>query len=180
MELSKQDMELYLLLPDIQSKYFFYIMFLTLTNELQIVFLKNRKLNYSDRKWKYFSYSLSSNRKHFFLYKMFLTFTSRLNLDFNSTSATSQTWVWHNSAPACYCFGSWWWVMVYEELYRRVIVCDSGWRWMMVYDGGWASMMVDDGLWWWMMVYSGWWCWVKFYEGIWRWMSVMVHDGGWW
>ena len=38
MELSKQDMELYLLLPDIQSKYFFYIMFLTLTNELQIVF----------------------------------------------------------------------------------------------------------------------------------------------
>ena len=40
MELSKQDMELYLLLPDIQSKYFFYIMFLTLTNELQIFFKK--------------------------------------------------------------------------------------------------------------------------------------------
>ena len=55
MELSKQEMELFLLLPEFQSKNFFYKMFLAFDNESQIGF-ENRKENY-------FFYFLSSNQK---------------------------------------------------------------------------------------------------------------------
>ena len=41
-DLSKQEMELFLLLPDLQSKNFFYITFLTFQNESKTGF-ENRK-----------------------------------------------------------------------------------------------------------------------------------------
>ena len=52
MELSKQEMELVLLLPELQSKNFFYKMFLTFINESKTSFV-NRKWNYPHRKWNY-------------------------------------------------------------------------------------------------------------------------------
>ena len=55
-------MKLFLLLPDLQSKNFFYKKFLTLQNESKTGF-GNRKLNYPNRKWNYFSNFLSSNQK---------------------------------------------------------------------------------------------------------------------
>ena len=74
MELSKQEMELFLLFPDLQSKDFFYKMFLNFINEFKACF-ENRKWNYPNRKWNYFSYFLTSDRKNFY-YKMFLLPTS--------------------------------------------------------------------------------------------------------
>ena len=55
MELSKQEMEIFLLFPDLRSKNFFYKMFLTFTNDFKIGF-QIRKLNY-------FSCFLTSNQK---------------------------------------------------------------------------------------------------------------------
>ena len=43
-------MELFLLLPDLQSKNFFYKKFLTFKNESKTGF-ENRKWNYPNRKW---------------------------------------------------------------------------------------------------------------------------------
>ena len=65
MELSKQEMELLLLLSELQSKKFFYKMFLTFTNESKTGF-ENRKWNYLNRKWNYFSYFKNSDQKTFF------------------------------------------------------------------------------------------------------------------
>ena len=48
-ELSKQEMELFLLLPDLQSKNFFYKKFLTFKNKSKTGF-ENRKWNFSNRK----------------------------------------------------------------------------------------------------------------------------------
>ena len=62
-------MKLFLLLPDLQSKNFFYKIFLTSTKESKTG-LENRKWNYPNRKWNYFSYFLSSKKKTF--YKMLL------------------------------------------------------------------------------------------------------------
>ena len=71
MELTKQEMELFLLLPEIQSKNVFYKMFLTYTSESKTDF-ENRNWNYFDnaakigfknRKENYFFYFLSSNQK---------------------------------------------------------------------------------------------------------------------
>ena len=73
-ELSKQEMELFFLLPDLWSNNFFYKMFLNFINEFKACF-ENRKWNYPNRKWNYFSYFLTSDRKNFY-YKMFLLPTS--------------------------------------------------------------------------------------------------------
>ena len=62
MELSKQEMELFLLFPDLLSKNFFNKMFLAFTNEFKTGF-GNRKWNYPNRKWNYFSYFLTSDQK---------------------------------------------------------------------------------------------------------------------
>ena len=62
MELSKQEMELFLLLRDLKSKTFFYKKFLTFKSESKTCF-ENRKYNYPNRKWNYFSYFLTSNQK---------------------------------------------------------------------------------------------------------------------
>ena len=48
--------------PERQSRNFFYKMFLTFTNESKTGFV-NSKWNYSDRRWNYFTNSLSSNQK---------------------------------------------------------------------------------------------------------------------
>ena len=62
MELSKQEMELFLLLPELQSKNLFYKMFLTYTSESKTGF-ENRKWNYPNRKRIYFSYFVTSDQK---------------------------------------------------------------------------------------------------------------------
>ena len=53
MELSKQEMELFLLFPDFRLKNFFYKMFLSFNNDTKTGF-ENRKWNYPNRKWNYF------------------------------------------------------------------------------------------------------------------------------
>ena len=62
MELSKQEMELFLLFTDLQLKNFFYEMFLNFINEFKAGF-ENRKWNYPNRKWNHFSYFLASDQK---------------------------------------------------------------------------------------------------------------------
>ena len=62
MELSKQEMELFLLFMDLQSKNFFYKMFLNFINKFKAAF-KNRKWNNPKRKWNNFSYFLTSDQK---------------------------------------------------------------------------------------------------------------------
>ena len=57
MELSKQEMELFLLFPDFRLKNFLYKMFLSFNNDTKTGF-ENRKCNYPNRKWKYFSHFL--------------------------------------------------------------------------------------------------------------------------
>ena len=49
-------MELFLLHQDLQSRNFFYKIFLTFTSE--------SKTGFKNRKWNYFSYFLSYNQKH--------------------------------------------------------------------------------------------------------------------
>ena len=60
MELSKQEMELFHLLPELQSKNVSNKIFLTLTNESKS---GKRKLNYSNREWNSFSYFQVSDQK---------------------------------------------------------------------------------------------------------------------
>ena len=54
MELSKQEMELFIPFPGLWSKNFFYNIFSILTKDFKIGF-QNRKWNYANRIWKYFS-----------------------------------------------------------------------------------------------------------------------------
>ena len=62
-------MELFLLLPDLQSKNLFYKRFVITSEDSKNGFENrkwnylNRKWNYLNRKWKYFSYSLTSDQK---------------------------------------------------------------------------------------------------------------------
>ena len=62
MELYIQEMELFFLFSDFQSKNFLNKMFLTFTKESKTGF-ENRKWNYPNRKWNYFSYFLISDPK---------------------------------------------------------------------------------------------------------------------
>ena len=62
MELSKQEIELFLLLSELQSKNVFYEMFITFTNKFTTGFEK-RKWNYLNRKWNYISYFQNLNKK---------------------------------------------------------------------------------------------------------------------
>ena len=71
MELSKQEMELFLLFPDLESKNFFYKNFLDFTIGFKAVFL-NSKWNYQNRKPYFFLLFPALRLKNFF-YKMFLT-----------------------------------------------------------------------------------------------------------
>ena len=47
------------------ENFFYYIMFLNFANDFKTGF-ENRKLNYLNRKWNYFSYFVTSNQKHSF------------------------------------------------------------------------------------------------------------------
>ena len=118
MELSKQEMELFLLLRDLKSKNFFYKKFLNFIIEYKAGF-SNRKWNYfsyfltSDqntsnflqqlqklvqktgwnylnRKWKYFSYFLTSDQKTSFN-KMFFTFNNDTKTCFENRNGIIQT-----------------------------------------------------------------------------------------
>jgi hypothetical protein len=62
MELSKQEMELFLLIPVIWSKNFFNKSFPFLSDNYKIE-IRNRKWNYLDRKWIYFSHFQLSDQK---------------------------------------------------------------------------------------------------------------------
>merc|ERR1712208_222803 len=62
MELSKQEMELFLPLSGLKTKNFFYKMFLICSKGLKINF-QNRKWNYPNRKWNYFSHFQASDEK---------------------------------------------------------------------------------------------------------------------
>ena len=62
MELSKQEMEIFLPLPDFWLKNFFYKMFFIQSEEFKTGF-RNRKWNYLNRKWNYFSHFQSSDQK---------------------------------------------------------------------------------------------------------------------
>ena len=62
MELSKQEMELFLPIPGLWSKNFLYKMFLICSKGLKIDF-QNRKWNYPNRKWNYFSHFQASDEK---------------------------------------------------------------------------------------------------------------------
>jgi hypothetical protein len=62
MELSKQEMELFLPLPVIGLKIFFNKRFLIRPNNCKMVF-RNGKWNYLNRKWNYFSPFQSSDQK---------------------------------------------------------------------------------------------------------------------
>ena len=66
MELSKQQMELFLPLAGLISKNFFYKMFLICSKRFKINF-QNRKWNYPNRKWNYFSHFQASDQKTSFL-----------------------------------------------------------------------------------------------------------------
>ena len=58
---SKQEMELFLPLPGLWSKNFFYIMFLICSKGFKINF-QNRKWNYPNRRWNYFSHFQASDQ----------------------------------------------------------------------------------------------------------------------
>ena len=66
MELSKQEMELFLPLPDLWSKNFFYKMFVICSKGIKINF-QNRKWNNPNRKWNYFSHFQASDQKTSFI-----------------------------------------------------------------------------------------------------------------
>ena len=70
MELSKQEMELFLPLLCLWSKNFFYKIFLICSEGFQTNFQK-RKCKYPNRKWNNFSHFQASDQKTFF-FKMFL------------------------------------------------------------------------------------------------------------
>ena len=89
MELSKQEMELFLLFPDLRLKNFFYKMFLNFTNEFKTGF-ENRKLNYPNRKWNYFSYFLTFDQKTSFT-KYFKILSMSLKLVLKTGNGIIQT-----------------------------------------------------------------------------------------
>ena len=62
MELSKQEMEIFLPLPGLWSKNFFYKIFLIWSKGFKMDF-PNRKWNYPNRKWNYFSHFHASDQK---------------------------------------------------------------------------------------------------------------------
>ena len=66
MELSKQEIELFLPLPGFWSKNFFYKMSLICSKRFKIDF-QNRKWNHPNRKWNYFSHFQASDQKISFL-----------------------------------------------------------------------------------------------------------------
>ena len=65
MEFFKKEMELFLPLPGIQSKNFFYLMFFIHSKGFKIDF-KNRKWNHANRKWNCFSHFWASYKKFFY------------------------------------------------------------------------------------------------------------------
>ena len=72
MELSKQEMELFIPFPGLWSKNFFYNIFSILTKEFKIVF-QNRKWNFPNRKLNYFSHFQASDQtKSFTTYSPYL------------------------------------------------------------------------------------------------------------
>ena len=89
MELSKPEMELFLPLPALWSKNFFYKMFFIWSKELKINF-QNRKWKYPNRKWNYFSHFKASDQKTYFT-KCFSFVPRGSNLIFKTGNRIIQT-----------------------------------------------------------------------------------------
>ena len=89
MELSKQEMELFLSLPVLWSKNFFYKMILIWSKRFNINFQK-RKWNYPNRKWNYFSQCQASEPKTSFT-KCFLFVPRVSKLIFKTGNGIIQT-----------------------------------------------------------------------------------------
>ena len=79
MELSKQEIDLFLILPGLWSKNFFSKTFLIFTKDINIDF-HSRKWNYQNRKWNYFSHFQASDQKTFF-YKIFVIWSDGFRID---------------------------------------------------------------------------------------------------
>ena len=94
MELSKQEMELFLLVPVLESKKKFYIMFLTFDNEFKIGF-KNRKWNYPNRKWNYKNRKWTYKNRKWNLFSYFQTSDQKTSFtkDFPSQPRTPKPYL---------------------------------------------------------------------------------------
>ena len=82
MELSKQEMDLFLPLPGLGSKNIFYKMFLNCSKGFKINF-QNRKWNYPNRKWNYFTHFQASDQK--------TSFTKDFSFDLRSSKLIFKT-----------------------------------------------------------------------------------------
>ena len=82
MELSKQEMELFLTHPGLLSKNFCYDIFFIFTKEFKIDF-QNRKWNYPNRKWNYFSHFQADDQKATFTKFCFIS-TKEFKIDFQN------------------------------------------------------------------------------------------------
>ena len=95
MEISKQEMELFIPFPGLRSKNFFYKMFLIFTQEFKRD-IQNRKQNYSNMKWNHLSHFQASDKKNFF-FKMFLIFTKEFKGDIQN-----RKWKYSSNFQASY------------------------------------------------------------------------------
>jgi len=84
-------MELFIPLPDLWSKKFFYKMFLIWSKGFKIHF-QNRKWNYPNRKWNYLSHFQVLIKK--FFYKMFLIWSEgfKINLQNRKWNYPNRKW----------------------------------------------------------------------------------------
>ena len=82
-------MELFLLLPDLQSKNLFYKRFVITSKDSQNGF-ENKKWNYPNRKWNYFSYFLTFDQKTSFT-KYFKILSMSLKLVLKTGNGIIQT-----------------------------------------------------------------------------------------
>ena len=89
MELSKQEMELFLPLPGFWSKNLFYKRFFIWSKEFKINF-QNRKWNYPNMKWNYFTHFQVSDKKTCFT-KCFLIDPRSSKLIFKTGNGIIQT-----------------------------------------------------------------------------------------
>ena len=89
MELSNQEMELFLLFPDLGSKNFLNKIFTIFTKESKSSFT-NKKWNHPNRKWNYFSFP-DLGSKNFFN-KIFTIFTVETKSSLTNRKYSNRKW----------------------------------------------------------------------------------------
>ena len=100
MELSKQEMELFIPFPCLWSKNLFYNIYSILINKFKIGF-QNRKWNYPNRKCNYFSHFRASDQKNSF-FKMFHIFSEEFKIDFQTRKKNdlNRKWIYFSNFQA--------------------------------------------------------------------------------